>query len=104
ARATDTGVYRLGDQAGVIPSLAGEGMGIAIASAIRAVAMWQAKGAAGSRAYQRDLRRALYRPIALAGLLRHLAEHRRASALLVAGGRMPGLVARMADWTRIDRV
>lgn len=103
ARATDMGVYRLGDQAGVIPSLAGEGMGIAIASAIRAVGQWQRAGAAGANGYQRDLSRALRRPIALAGLLRTLAEDRRGHKLLLAGGRLPWLVGRAAAWTRVDR-
>lgn len=104
ARSTGAGVYRLGDQAGVIPSLAGEGMGIAIASAIRAVAAWQTQGAAGAIGYQRDLARALRRPIAVAGLLKALAEDRRGGALLLAGGRIPWLVNRAAAWTRIDQM
>ncbi len=101
---TTPGVYRLGDQAGVIPSLAGEGMGIAIASAIRATARWQRDGAAGAERYQRDLARALHRPIALAGMLRTLAEHPMAHPLLLAGGRIPSLVVAAARWTRIDSV
>ncbi len=104
AETTLPGIYRLGDQAGVIPSLAGEGMGIAIASAIRAVRHWHGSGPAGATRYQHDLRRALYRPIALAGLLRHLAEHPRGSTLLLAGGRWPMLVAAVAAGTRVDSV
>src|SRR3546814_3142160 len=37
-------LFRLGDQAGVIPSLAGEGMGLALASADAAVAAWRHGG------------------------------------------------------------
>lgn len=104
ARATVAGIYRLGDQAGVIPSLAGEGMGIAIASAIRAAAQWQRSGADGAPDFQRSLRRRLHRPIALAGLLRTLAEHPSGHALLLTGGRVPALVGAAARWTRIDSV
>ena len=95
---TIPGVYRLGDQAGVIPSLAGEGMGIAIRSGIRAAEVALAGGSAGT--YQRDLARALRRPLGVAGMLRHIAE-RRGDALLL-GGMSPGLVQRLAGWTRID--
>ena len=104
ARDTVPGVYRLGDQAGVIPSLAGEGMGIAIASAIRAARHWQGHGAAGAPDFQRALRQRLHRPIALAGVLRTMAEHPAAHPLLLAGGRVAPLVNAMARWTRIDSV
>lgn len=104
ARDTLPGVYRLGDQAGVIPSLAGEGMGIAIASAIGAAAQWQRDGPEGATGFQHALRQRLHRPIALAGLLRTLAEHPLAHPLLLAGGRVPALVAGAARWTRIDSV
>lgn len=104
ARGTVPGVYRLGDQAGVIPSLAGEGMGIAIASAIRAARQWQAHGPAGAPEFQRSLRQRLHRPIALAGWLRTLAEHPAGHGLLLAGGRIPALVGAAARWTRIDSV
>lgn len=104
AAGTVPGVYRLGDQAGVIPSLAGEGMGIAIASAIRAARHWQRQGPAGAPVFQHALRRRLHRPIALAGLLRTLAEHPSAHPLLLAGGRIPALVGAAARWTRITSV
>ena len=104
AKGTAPGVYRLGDQAGVIPSLAGEGMGIAIASAIRAARHWQRHGPAGAPGFQHALRRSLRRPIALAGLLRTLAEHASGHRLLLAGGRIAPLVGAAARWTRIDSV
>ena len=104
ARGTVPGVYRLGDQAGVIPSLAGEGMGIAIASAIRAAEHWQRFGPVGAPGFQHALRQRLHRPIALAGLLRTLAEHPAMHPLLLTGGRVPALVGAAARWTRIDSV
>ncbi|WP_294321771.1 FAD-dependent monooxygenase [uncultured Sphingomonas sp.] len=104
AKGTVSGVYRLGDQAGVIPSLAGEGVGIAIASAIRAARHWQRQGPDGAPGFQQALRRRLHRPIALAGWLRTLAEHPAGHALLLAGGRLPSLVGTAARWTRIDSV
>lgn len=104
AKSTVPGVYRLGDQAGVIPSLAGEGMGIAIASAIRAARHWQRHGPDGAPDFQHALRRSLHRPIALAGLLRTLAEHPATHPLLLAGGRVPPLVGAAARWTRITSV
>jgi len=72
ARDTVPGVWRLGDQAGVIPSLAGEGMGIAMATA-RAAAAALLRGE-DAPAWQRRTARALARPIGVAGLLRTLAE------------------------------
>jgi flavin-dependent dehydrogenase len=97
---TTPGIFRLGDQAGVIPSLAGEGMGIAIASAIRAARM--ALRSETAPAYQRDLARALRRPLGLAGAIRALAERPAGAQALLLGAGIPGLIARMAAWTRID--
>ncbi len=67
-RATQTmpGIFRLGDQAAVIPSIAGEGNGIAIASGIAAAAAWAVSGAAAAPDYQRDFARRTRRPVAVA--------------------------------------
>src|SRR5690606_22550410 len=46
------GLFCLGDQAGVIPSLAGEGMGLALASAEAAVAAWRHGGGDAAPAFQ----------------------------------------------------
>ena len=91
------GVVRLGDQAGVIPSLAGEGMGIAVAS-----------GIAAARDYARDpampgwqprFARRLARPIGVAGLVRRVAESRLAAPALVAA--RPALIDALARLTRV---
>lgn len=102
ARATSDAVFRLGDQAGVIPSLAGEGMGIAIASGIRAGHAYIAGGAAAAPRFQRDLAAATARPIRLAGLVRDAAERPWLSAaLLPLVGAVPGLIDIIARATRI---
>ncbi len=101
ALTTETGRYRLGDQAAVIPSLAGEGMGIAIASGVSAgrgilhgedAPEWQAR-------FARDTAR----PIAIAARIWAAAERPRAAAALVAFARTPGLVRRAARLTRIKQ-
>jgi hypothetical protein len=95
ATAAPPGLFRLGDQAGVIPSLAGEGMGIALASAQAAVAAW----AAGASGYQPGFACRLRRPFALAGGLKALAEHPQAARPLL--GLVPMLAGPMARWTRV---
>ena len=97
ARATAPGVFRVGDQAGVIPSLAGEGMGIAIASG-RSAAEAHARGEAAP-IWQARFARSLARPIGAASLLRGLAESRHAAALLPL--LRPALVRIAAALTRI---
>lgn len=96
------GLFRLGDQAGVIPSLAGEGMGIAIASGIAAAAAYRDEGAAGAAAWQRRFARQLARPIAVAGVVRRIVEHPRAALLMPA--MRPWIVKGIADATRVGTV
>ena len=96
------GLFRLGDQAGVIPSLAGEGMGIAIASGIAAAAAYRDEGAAGAAAWQRRFARQLARPIAVAGVVRRIVEHPRAALLMPA--LRPWIVKGIADATRVGAV
>jgi flavin-dependent dehydrogenase len=98
ARSTAAGIFRLGDQAGVIPSLAGEGMGIAIASGVSA-GQAHARGEPAS-AWQARFARGLARPIGAASLLRRIAESHRAPALLAL--LRPGLIRAAAAVTRIS--
>jgi flavin-dependent dehydrogenase len=99
--ATEPGIYRLGDQAGVIPSLAGEGMGIALASGMLAgQSILQAESASS---FQRALARRTARPITVARAVLALAERPRSAALLVPlVGRMPVLATLLARATRIS--
>jgi flavin-dependent dehydrogenase len=97
-RGTARGTFRLGDQAGVIPSLAGEGMGIAIASG-RSAALAHARGEPPA-VWQRRFAGSLARPIASASLLRRFAESRHAAALLPL--LRPRVIRIAADLTRIS--
>ena len=97
------GLFRLGDQAGVIPSLAGEGMGLALASADAAVAAWRHGGGDAAPAFQRHLAAAMMRPFALANLVWRLGENRRtAGAMTRAASLFPSLVRMISHATRID--
>jgi len=102
ATASDTnGLYRIGDQAGVIPSLAGEGVGIALVSGI-AAARAVIEGASPT-AFQDALSGTLRRPIVTASLLWHAAERspiaRKAMPVIT---RLPGLVDRAMRMTRSE--
>lgn len=103
-RTADTapGLFRLGDQAGVIPSLAGEGMGLAIASAEAAVAAWRRGGSDAAPDYQRALAARMARPFALANLIWRLGENpRSAPAMTAAASLFPSLVRMVSQTTRI---
>jgi flavin-dependent dehydrogenase len=101
ARTGESGLFRLGDQAGVIPSLAGEGMGIALASGVAAVRAHRRHGADAATAWQGDFARRLARPMGVAGIVRHIAESTRAAWLLPLI-RAP-LIQVVADATRLGR-
>ena len=100
---TEPGLFRLGDQAGVIPSLAGEGMGLALASAEAAVAAWRHGGGEAAPAFQRRLAAAMTRPFGLANLVWRLGENRHtAGAVTRAASHFPSLVRIISQATRID--
>jgi len=95
-------LFRLGDQAGVIPSLAGEGMGLALASAGAAVAAWRHEGPASAPTYQARLAVQMRRPFALASLIWRIGESPRSAAALVAIARhAPRIVQFASGATRI---
>lgn len=103
-RALDTapGIFRLGDQAAVIPSLAGEGMGIAIASGVAAAEAWMAGGATAAPFYQQAFARRTKRPVAVAKFLWERGESRWSAGLGVQFLRFaPGLAKLFAQATRI---
>jgi flavin-dependent dehydrogenase len=102
ARETEPGIFRLGDQAAVIPSLAGEGIGIALASGMMAASHWLGAGAASAADFQADLAARTARPVRIAGLVAAAADtrigRRTGPGAITA---MPGLAALLARVTRI---
>lgn len=100
ARDTTPGLYRMGDQAAVIPSLAGEGMGIALASGRAAAEAFLAGRPAPE--YQQAFARRARRPVAVAGLVWKLAERPTAGKVLAKlGGAAPRLATLAMRLSRI---
>ncbi|WP_156680614.1 NAD(P)/FAD-dependent oxidoreductase [Sphingomonas profundi] len=97
---TMPGLFRLGDQAAVIASLAGDGVAIALASGRLAAAHHARAGAGGAPAYQRAFAAHAARPLRLASGLRTIAEG-PARALLPPLAGVPGLAGLLARLTRI---
>lgn len=102
ARVTEPGLYRVGDQAAVIPSLAGEGMSIALASGRLAASGWINGGAAAAPAFQREFARRAVAPLRVARMARAFAEapalHR---PMLFFLDRIPGFAELLMERTRI---
>jgi flavin-dependent dehydrogenase len=96
------GLFRLGDQCAVIPSLAGEGIGIALASGSSAArAFLDAGGDAASR-WQQQFSRQSARPLTLASALWRMGEiPSMAAAATLALRLLPGLATLVARATRI---
>ena len=100
ARDADAGLFRVGDQAAVIPSLAGEGMAIALASGEMAARAWLA--GADAESFQAAFAARAERPLRIAGLIWRIAETDPGARLLagVAGG-APWLARAAMALTRI---
>ena len=99
---TQPAIFRLGDQAAVIPSLAGEGISLALASGTMAARQWLEGGAGAAQAYQRRFAAAARRPVTLARLARRLAESERGARLaMTAAGLLPPVLRLLASGTRI---
>ncbi len=98
ARAAEPGRYRIGDQAAVIASLAGDGIAVALASGIAAAhAFLQGDGAG----YQAAFARRAARPVTVAELLRRMAESPRWRRPTMALAALPGVARAAARLTRI---
>ena len=103
AGAEQDGVYRLGDQAAVIPSFCGDGMAIALHSARLAAASILSGN--GEAAYHRALRRSAGPPVRLAFGLYRLSRSSQVRGLLVSAARVwPGLLRSVASRTRVATV
>jgi flavin-dependent dehydrogenase len=100
ARATDDGLWRLGDQAAVIPSFCGDGMAIALESGRLAAAML-AQGA-NAADYQRALLTRTRSPVRLAMAALAVARHPLGRLAAMAGlSAIPGGLALLARLTRV---
>lgn len=100
ARAAADGHWRLGDQAAVIPSFCGDGMGIALTSGRLAAEMLAAGAGAGD--FQQELLARTGRPVRLAMAALALAQHPAGRWAAMAGlGAVPGALALLARATRV---
>lgn len=100
ARPANDDVWRLGDQAAVIPSFCGDGMAIALESGRLAAAML-AEGATAAQ-YQRALLGRTRRPVRLAMAALRLARHPIGRLAAMAGlSAVPGGLALLARLTRV---
>ena len=94
AKGTAPGIYRLGDQAAVIPSLAGEGMAIAMASGEMAARSWLTGEDAAT--FQRRFAARALRPVRTAELVWALAERRVGARTLAGLTAVAPILARVA--------
>ncbi len=95
------GLFRLGDQAAVIPSFSGDGMAIAMHSGRLAAETYLAHGRAASLYHER-LRRDVGGGVRLAAALQRAARLAPVRPALVAGGRLwPGTLRAIAELTRV---
>ena len=103
ARTSEPGLFRLGDQAAVIPSLAGEGIAIALASGSLAARYWLEGGAAAAPAFQRAFAGRAAWPVRAASVAWALAE-RPLVARIGAGlaGSVPPVLRWLMETTRLD--
>lgn len=101
AHETQPGLYRLGDQAAVIPSLAGEGMGIAMASGAMAAKAWLA--GEGAESFQHRFAARAARPVAVAKAVWTLAEGGLGKTGIGLAQQLPSLTRLAMRWTRISQ-
>jgi len=102
AAETSPGIFRIGDQAAVIASLAGDGIAIALTSGLAAADAYRSGGAGKAIDFQRAFARRAARPVGIAERLRHAAERARPrSSLLRLVQGLPMLLPLAARLTRI---
>jgi flavin-dependent dehydrogenase len=95
------GLWRLGDQAAVIPSFTGNGMSIALHSAELAASIYLCGG--GPNEYQERLAHDVRRQVRLATILSRVVVSRPGQLGLFLAARMwPGLLATTASRTRVS--
>ncbi|WP_157215057.1 NAD(P)/FAD-dependent oxidoreductase [Flavisphingomonas formosensis] len=102
ARTGSSGLFRIGDQAAVIASLAGDGIAIALSSGQLAATSLLRDGPEGAIGFQARFGRRVALPLAIAGILRTIAERRPRlrAGLLSLFRHAPGLTGIGARLTR----
>jgi flavin-dependent dehydrogenase len=99
---TEAGLFRIGDQAAVIASLAGDGIAIGLTSGMAAAEAMLRGGPGAAADYQRTFAARARRPLAVAERLRHAAERSGPrGALLSVLRALPMLMPIAARMTRI---
>lgn len=100
---TVPGLFRLGDQAAVIPSLAGEGIDIALASGIAAARAWLVGGAAAAPGFQAGFHQQVKVPMGWAGAAWGLVERPYLAGPAMAAARFaPSMLSRLISATRVE--
>ncbi len=100
---TRPGLFRLGDQAAVIASLAGDGIAIAFESAALAARHYLAEGPNGAVAFQKRFAASAWRPLWIADRLRGLAERGElAPAGIALFSHLPAVARAVTRMTRIS--
>jgi len=101
-RGAPRGLFRLGDQACVVPSFAGDGVAIALHSGMDAAAAWLRGDDA--RRYHADLVRHALTPMRCASLLHAVCRSPAAQPLIAAACRSwPAMLRAAASLTRVAR-
>lgn len=101
--APDDPLFRLGDQAAVIPSFCGDGMAIAVHSGVLAADVL--RGGGTPHRFQSQLRRDVAGPIRLATRLQRMTQQSAGQWALIAGvAVMPGVARVLARLTRVADV
>jgi menaquinone-9 beta-reductase len=102
-RAEPAGLFRLGDQVGVIPSFSGDGIAMALHTGQLAAWTYLEHGNA-ALAYHRRVRRDIKGQIRLASMLDRLGRTQAGRrALLWTARTVPGALRAAASWTRIPK-
>ena len=101
-RETIPGLFRLGDQAAVIPSLAGEGIDIAVATGMAAARAWLVGGAAAAPGFQAGFHQQVKAPMEWAAGAWRLVERPYLAGPALAAARLaPTLLTKLISATRI---
>ena len=102
AQESEAGLFRIGDQGAVIASLAGDGIAIALTSGMAAARRLLADGPAAAKGWQREFAGRAAGPLAVAEIVRGMAERKRGrQALMRLVAFAPGLARVAARLTRI---